>query len=119
MTALHALPGLAAEARSCAELLIRRLADPELVAEAVASSERSARYPFGWGGASLASGPAGSALAFRYAARVLPGEAADWAARSHQQLVDAVRSTHHLPLVERGLAAGTAGLALTFADCGG
>lgn len=124
MTALHAPsplapPGLAAEARSCAELLIRRLADPELVAEAVASSQRSARYPFGWGGASLAAGPAGSALAFRYAARVLPGEAADWAARSHEQLVDAVRSTHHLPMVERGLAAGTAGLALTLADCAG
>ncbi|MDQ3989451.1 MAG: lanthionine synthetase C family protein, partial [Actinomycetota bacterium] len=108
-------PGLAAEARSYAELLIRRLADPDLVAEAVAKSQRSARYPFGWGGASLAAGPAGSALALRYAARVLPD--GDWAARSDQQLVDAVHSTHELPLVEAGLAAGTAGLALTFADC--
>lgn len=109
--------GLAAEAKGCAELLIRRLADPELVAEAVANSERTAQYPFGWGGASLSAGPAGSALAFRYAARMLPGEAADWAARSHEQLVEAVRSTHELPLVDRGLAAGTAGLALALADC--
>lgn len=124
MIALHATevltpPGLAAEARNCAELLIRRLADPELVTEAVANSQRSAQYPFGWGGASLASGPASSALAFRYAARILPGESADWAARSHAQLVDAVRSTHEMPLMDGGLAAGTAGLALAFADCAG
>lgn len=124
MPTLHApvpltSPGLAAETRSCAELLIRRLADPEIVAEAVARSEQTARYPFGWGGASLAAGPAGSALAFRYAARVLPGEAADWAARSHEQLIEAVRSTHELPLADRGLAAGTTGLALALADCAG
>jgi lantibiotic modifying enzyme len=108
---------LATEARGCAELLIRRLADPELVAKAVANSEQTARYPFGWGGASLAAGPAGSALAFRYAARMLPDEAADWAARSHEQLIEAIRSTHELPLADRGLAAGTAGLALVLADC--
>ncbi|MGH3981286.1 MAG: lanthionine synthetase C family protein [Pseudonocardiaceae bacterium] len=112
-------PGLAAAAMGCAELLIRRLADPELVAEAVANSQRCARYPFGWGGASLASGPVSSALGFRYAARVLPDETTDWAVRSHGQLADAVRSTHELPLADRGLAAGTAGLALAFADCAG
>lgn len=121
MTRLHApaplaSPGLAAEARGCAELLTRRLAEPELVAEAVANSERTARYPFGWGGASLAAGPAGSAMTFRHAARMLPGEAADWAARSHEQLVEAVQYTHELPLTDRGLAAGTAGLALALAD---
>lgn len=111
-----ASPGLAAEASGCAELLTRRLTDPGLVAEAVANSERTARYPFGWGGASLAAGPAGSAMLFRHAARMLPGEAADWAARSHEQLVEAVQHTHELPLTDRGLAAGTAGLALALAD---
>jgi len=112
-------PALAAEARSCAELLIRRLADPELVAAAVAKSEQTARYPFSWGGAALAAGPVGTALAFRYAARVLPDQAAGWASRSHEQLIEAVHSTHELPLTERGLAAGIAGLALALADCAG
>jgi lantibiotic biosynthesis protein len=109
--------GLAAKARSCAELLVHRLADPELVAEALVSCHQTARYPFSWGGASLAAGPAGTALAFRYAARVLPDQADDWAARSHQQLLDAAASTLELPLTERGLAAGIAGLALALADC--
>lgn len=109
-------PILAVKAKTCAELLTRRLADPDLVAAAVASSEQRARYPFGWGGASLAAGPAGSALAFRYAARAVPGEAAEWAACAHQQILDAVHSTHEIPLAERGIAAGTAGLALTLAD---
>lgn len=105
-----------AEAREMAGLLVGRLADQELVAEAVAASQERARYPFGFGGASLMAGDAGTALVFQYAARETPPDARHWRELSHQRLLDAVGSTHEVPLTDPGLATGTAGLALAVAD---
>lgn len=107
---------LSTEAMKTAALIAHRLADPEVVRTAMARSERVARYPFGWGGASLYSGHAGSALLFRQAARALPDDAERWQALAHEQLVSAVRSTHEEPLIDAGMAAGTAGLAIALAD---
>lgn len=110
-------PALAAEADRVAELIAHRLADRALVTDAIAASERNATYPFGWGGAALFAGHPGTALAFQYAARAQPDSADHWRALSHEHLVEAVRSTHDTPLTEMGMAGGTAGLALAFADC--
>ncbi|MER5619975.1 lanthionine synthetase C family protein [Streptosporangium sp. NPDC002544] len=112
----HVTKALSEAARKTAELIARRLADPEVVRLAVARSEQTARYPFGWGGASLYSGHGSSALLFRQAARALPDDAEHWRDLAHEQVVTAVRSTHEEPLADAGMAAGTAGLALVLAD---
>lgn len=104
------------DAARMAELISHRLADPDLVATAVRTSEQAARYPFAWGGASLYSGPAGISLLFRHAARVAGQPAGDWSVLAHRELVRAVASTAEQPLAESGLAAGTAGLALVVVD---
>uniref|UniRef100_A0AAU2K1D5 Lanthionine synthetase C family protein n=1 Tax=Streptomyces sp. NBC_00049 TaxID=2903617 RepID=A0AAU2K1D5_9ACTN len=95
---------------------MRRLADPELVQQALNSSEKNAANPFLWGGVSLLAGDAGSALTFRYAARAMPDSAEYWTDLAHQRLAAVVRSTHDTPVDEPGMAGGTAGLALALAD---
>ncbi|MFC4534497.1 lanthionine synthetase C family protein [Sphaerisporangium dianthi] len=110
---------LAAEAGKTAELIANRLADPEVVRAAVAQAEETARYPYGWGGASLYAGHAGSAVLFRQAARVLTDEAERWRELAHEHLLVAVRGTHEVPLMDIGLAAGSAGLAFAVADAAG
>ncbi|WET81037.1 lanthionine synthetase C family protein [Amycolatopsis sp. QT-25] len=110
-------PSLNDRARECAELLVRRLADPELVAEAVARCDRAAQYPFEWGGASLFVGPAGTAVAFQNAARALPAEADYWRELAYRQLAAAARHTCDVPLAQCSMASGTAGLAFAFAQC--
>ncbi|MFB9903860.1 lanthionine synthetase C family protein [Allokutzneria oryzae] len=114
MTVAH--PALAAEALRGAALLASRLADPDVVEAAVAESEQSSRYPFGWGGPSLFAGHAGSALVFQNAHRAQPERAEHWRALAHQQLVLAAQTSFDVPLDNPGLAAGTAGLAFAFAD---
>ncbi|MFE0023638.1 lanthionine synthetase C family protein [Amycolatopsis sp. NPDC059021] len=108
---------LAAEARQRAGLVVRRLADPDVVAEAVTRAEAAAEFPFSWGGAAFYSGHAGSALAFQYASRAMPADAGFWLGQVRAQLAEAVASTHEVPLMTAGLAAGTAGLASALSDC--
>ncbi|MGW7101539.1 lanthionine synthetase C family protein [Streptomyces sp. NPDC054838] len=107
---------LAARSRKFAEIIVRRLADPDLVRNSLDSSEKNAANPFMWGGVSLLAGEAGSALAFRYAARAIPDEAEYWTGLAHERLAAVVRSTHDEPVGTPGMAGGTAGLALALAD---
>ncbi|MFF4365447.1 lanthionine synthetase C family protein [Streptomyces sp. NPDC001594] len=107
---------LAARSREFAEIIVRRLADPELVRRSLNSCEQNAANPFMWGGVSLLAGEAGSALTFRYAARAVPDEAGYWSGLAHERLAAVVRSTHDEPIGTPGMAGGTAGLALALAD---
>lgn len=122
MTILHDSPVFVghetkAEAMRVGELLARRLADPDLVAAAVSKSEAIADFQFSWGGAGLYSGPAASALTFQYAARAMPADADRWQRLAREYLAKAVTTTHEIPLMTAGLAAGTAGLATAVAVC--
>jgi lantibiotic modifying enzyme len=99
-------------ARAAAEMITRRMAQPEQVAAAVRSAQQASQYPFGFGGASLFSGLIGSSLLFRYAARVPGQPAEEWASLAHESLMQAVRATHDEPMTDGSLASGTAGLAL-------
>ncbi|MER5727530.1 lanthionine synthetase C family protein [Streptomyces sp. NPDC002138] len=107
---------LAARSREFAEIIVRRLADPDVVRDSLASSERNAANPYMWGGVSLLAGEAGSALTFRYAARAVPEEGAYWTGLAQERLAAVVRSTHDEPIDAPGMAGGTAGLALALAD---
>ncbi|MFK0257577.1 lanthionine synthetase C family protein [Streptomyces sp. NPDC090445] len=107
---------LAARSREYAELIVSRLADPDVVQQALNSCEQNSVNPFLWGGVSLLAGETGSALTFRYAARAIPDAAEHWTGLAHQRLAAVVRSTHDTPIEEPGLAGGTAGLALALAD---
>lgn len=104
-------------AEATALMLADRLADVDRVDQAVLSSESRAQFEFGWGGASLAAGPAGSALVFGTAAALQPDRADHWHDLAHRSLVDASSSTHEQPVSELGLAGGAAGLACAFAVC--
>jgi lantibiotic biosynthesis protein len=97
-------------------MIADRLANPSTVAAAVRSAEQASQYPFGWGGASLHCGPAGSALLFRYLSRVDGAQAQRWAGLAHDEIVRAAQNTAAEPLPHAGLAAGTAGMALALAD---
>ncbi|WP_168200603.1 lanthionine synthetase C family protein [Allokutzneria sp. NRRL B-24872] len=109
-------PALAERARHTAKLLLTRLADPTVVADAVAASEQRATLPYGWGGPGLFVGHAGSALAFQAAHRAFPDEAAHWRGLAHQHLVTAAKASFDSPLNHAGMSSGTAGLAFAFAD---
>ncbi|GAA4035945.1 lanthionine synthetase C family protein [Allokutzneria multivorans] len=109
-------PALAERARDTAKLILTRLADPVVVEEAVAASERRATLPYGWGGPGLFVGHAGSALAFQAAHRAFPHEAAHWRGLAHQHLATAAKASFDSPLTHAGVSSGTAGLAFAFAD---
>ncbi|SDM67464.1 lanthionine synthetase C family protein [Allokutzneria albata] len=109
-------PALADRARETAWLILTRLADPAVVADAVAASRQRANHPFDWGGPGLFTGLAGSAVAFQAAHRAFPAEAAHWRGLAHQQLVAAAQASFSAPLSHCGISAGTSGLAFAFAD---
>jgi lantibiotic biosynthesis protein len=104
-----------ARAHSAAALIARRLADRSLVSEAVARCEATARYPYGWGGASLYCGEAGNALLFSQAAQCLPHERELWIERTRDALTRAAASTRTDALRSASVSSGTAGMALAVA----
>src|SRR4051812_11403584 len=100
--------GLAAEANRVSWTIAHRLADDGVVQHAVRSMAELDDPPPPWGGPGLYGGYAGSALVFRYAARVSRDAEDRWCARSRSELKRAVSVTREQPLTQSGLGIGTA-----------
>ncbi|SDD69076.1 lanthionine synthetase C family protein [Glycomyces harbinensis] len=109
--------GLRGATEEAAEVILRRLMDREVVADAVRESVRRADFPYQWGGVPLYGGHTGQALVCDQAARALPGEAEHWREATRAWLREAVAGTRDKPLDEPGIGYGTAGLALAVSQC--
>ncbi len=81
--------------------------------EAVAESERTAKNPFEWGGASLAKGRTGTALLYLALSRnSSENQQGEWFAAAQEELRQAVATTHTHPLTMTSPLLGSSGLLL-------
>ncbi|MFI6743026.1 lanthionine synthetase C family protein [Nonomuraea sp. NPDC050451] len=105
-------PALVERARRTTEVMVERLADERVVAEAVRRTKAVSKYPFEWGGPGLYGGHAGLALVFGYAASALPDEAGGRRALARRFIQEAARHTRKAPMRFPSLGTGTSGLTL-------
>ncbi|MEV4476555.1 lanthionine synthetase C family protein [Nonomuraea sp. NPDC049504] len=105
-------PALAERARRTTQVMVERLADERVVAEAVRRTKAVSKYPFEWGGPGLYGGHAGMALVLCYAAAALTGEAGARRAPALRLIQEAARHTRKAPLILPGLGSGTTGMTL-------
>ncbi|HEX4815090.1 MAG TPA: lanthionine synthetase C family protein [Nonomuraea sp.] len=98
--------------RDVTGVMLERLADDKVLAEAVRQSKAASTRSLEWGGPGLYGGHAGMALVFKYAASALPGDAARWRGLSRRFIREAARRTQEQPVPFPCLGIGTSGLAL-------
>ncbi|MET9959371.1 lanthionine synthetase C family protein [Streptomyces sp. NPDC006326] len=98
---------------SAAGLIGSRLRQDALVEQAVAESERTAKNPFEWGGATLAKGRTGTALLYLALSRNSIGhQQQEWFTAAQEELRQAVATTHSHPLTMTSALLGSSGLLL-------